>query len=151
VPVYVGLIDDFRQGVPVEVTRFGHDGGEAKFAASPVQAPPAADPLSSTADLYFRVANESQRLRPGERVAVSLPLNSSSEALVVPVNAILYDIHGGTWVYQKVGERRFRRARVFVERTTADFAILSRGLEVGTEVVVDGSAELFGTEFGTGK
>ncbi|MCA9199364.1 MAG: efflux RND transporter periplasmic adaptor subunit [Planctomycetales bacterium] len=151
VPVYVGLLDDLRHDGSVDVTRFGNDGQQEKISATPVQAPPAADPLSATADLYFSVQNAGRRFRPGERVAVSLPLDSASESIVVPVNSILYDIHGNTWVYEKRADRRFRRTRVLVERTTDEFAVLTRGLNEGTSVVVNGTAELFGTEFGTGK
>lgn len=151
VPVYVGLLDELRTDEPVSITFFGNDGGEAKFVAAPVKAPPAADPLSSTADLYYSIKNEGGRFRPGERVSVTLPMATQSEALVVPVNAILYDIHGSTWVYERVSDLRFRRARVLVQRTTKELAVLRSGLSEGTEIVVDGTAELFGTEFGTGK
>lgn len=151
VPVYVGLFDELEQEKPVELTLFGDNNKRTKFMAAPVAAPPAADPMSSTFDMYFSVNNEGGRFKPGERVNVSLPLNSAKQALVIPVNAILYDIHGNTWVYEKIATRVVRRARVFVQRTTNEFAILSGGLVEGSEVVVDGAAELFGTEFGTGK
>jgi len=151
VPVYVGLLDELLTDEPVTVTFFGDDRKQSRYTASPVTAPPAADPLSSTADLYYSVANDSGRFRPGERVSMTLPTSTPSEALVIPVNAILYDIHGSTWVYEKVGDRHFRRARVLLQRTTEEFAVINSGLSSGTEVVVDGAAELFGTEFGTGK
>ncbi|QDT66633.1 efflux RND transporter periplasmic adaptor subunit [Calycomorphotria hydatis] len=151
VPVYVGLLDELKSNEPAYVTFFGNDGKKSMFFANPVTAPPAADPLSSTVDLYYSLDNQNGRFRPGERVSVTLPMDTQSEALVVPASAILYDIHGSTWVYEKVSSLHFRRALVLVQRTTNDFAIINSGLSEGVEVVVNGTAELFGTEFGTGK
>lgn len=151
VPVYVGLLNELKIDKPVTVAFFGDDGRQLTYTANPVKAPPAADALSSTADLYYSINNDSGRFRPGERVSVTLPMDSQSEALVVPVNTIIYDIHGGTWVYVKVDDLHFRRSRVVVQRTTEEFAVINSGLSEGIEIVVDGAAELFGTEFGTGK
>lgn len=151
VPVYVGLLDELKTDAPVEITLFGDDGQPSKDLANPVEAPPAADPVSSTADLYYSIENQNGRFRPGQRVSVTLPMSTKTESLVIPVNALLYDIHGNTWVYERVADLRFRRSRVVVQRTTQEFAILAGGVDEGTEVVVDGAAELFGTEFGTGK
>ena len=54
-------------------------------------------------------------------------------------------------MYVKSGETEFRRERVAVAFTTDELAVLTLGPDVGTPVVVDGAAELFGTEFGAGK
>jgi multidrug efflux pump subunit AcrA (membrane-fusion protein) len=107
--------------------------------------------LSASADLYFEAANRDGKLNPGQRVGVELPLRGEREGLVVPAKAILYDIYGGTWVYEKTGEHAFQRQRILVEYTQEDLAILRKGPAAGTEVVVDGAAELYGTEFGSGK
>jgi hypothetical protein len=64
---------------------------------------------------------------------------------------VLRDIHGTAWVYVQSGEQEFRRQRVSVVFNTESLAVLSLGPEIGTPVVVDGAAELFGTEFGAGK
>ena len=95
--------------------------------------------------------NSGSRFRPGERVSVDIPIVGESESLVVPRAAVLLDIHGTAWVYVKSGEQQYQRARAAVRYTTPDLAVLSTGPDVGTEVVVDGAAELFGTEFGAGK
>ena len=80
-----------------------------------------------------------------------MPLRGETQSLVVPRAAILRDIHGNAWVYVNSASHEFRRHRVEVEFTTSELAVLSQGPEVGTPVVVDGVAELFGTEFGAGK
>ncbi len=82
---------------------------------------------------------------------MTLSLRSESTdgpELTVSRTALLYDVHGGTWVYEQLGTGVFARHRVEVERVAGDLAVLSRGPEPGTVVVVDGAAELYGTEFG---
>jgi cobalt-zinc-cadmium efflux system membrane fusion protein len=149
VPVYVGLLDRIRSDAAVQVR--SAVGQQRSVLAEPVQAPPQADPASFTADVFYRLDNSGGGLRPGQRVFVAVPLTGEEERLAVPANSVLYDIYGGTWVYRQVSALTFRRSRVVVGSTEAGFAMLSAGLETGAEVVVDGAAEVFGTEFGTGK
>jgi hypothetical protein len=101
-------------------------------------------------DLFFELS-EGAAFRPGERVTVQLPLASSADGLVVPDSAVVYDVHGATWVYEDLGRHVYARRRVEVARTVGDRAIISRGLSQGTRVVTVGTAELFGVEFGVGK
>ena len=101
--------------------------------------------------MYYEISNGNGKLSPGQRVGVTLPLITESNSLVVPWGAVLYDIHGTTWVYEKSAENVFRRRRVFVAYSHDNWAVLESGPPVGTEVVVHGVAELFGTEFGAGK
>lgn len=119
--------------------------------AKPIPAPPSADPLASTVDVFFEVENTSGKLHPGQRVGVRVPLKDTDESLVVPWAAVLRDIHGTAWVYEQVQTNEFRRRRVFVKYAAGEDAVLAAGPDVGTEIVTDGAAELFGTEFGTGK
>ncbi len=69
----------------------------------------------------------------------------------MPWSAVIHDIHGGTWVYERTGERTFVRRRVVVRFVTGPTAVLEGGPEVGTRVVTAGAAELFGTETGFSK
>ena len=149
VPVYPGL----AKQLSAESTAIVRDlsGREAGIQAKPVAAPPSADPLAATVDLFYELPNSDGRFRPGERVEVHLPIAGDAESLFIPRAAILRDIHGIAWVYVNSAEHTFERHRVEVHFTTKEEAILSRGPEVGMQVVVDGSAELFGTEFGAGK
>ena len=66
----------------------------------------------------------------------------------MPSAALLRDIYGGEWVYQKTAANTFVRQRVEVASESDGRALLARGLVSGAEVVTDGAAELFGTEFG---
>lgn len=160
VPVYVGQIDEIR--VDMEATVGMLDGtprgsgarkgsGVAGLQAIPVQAPPAADPTTASADLIYEVNNSQAILRPGERVGVTVTLQGEAESLVVPWTAVLHDIYGGTWVYEKIGDHDYRRARVQVRYVADGHAVLATGPKPGVEVIVDGAAEVFGTEFGGGK
>jgi membrane fusion protein, heavy metal efflux system len=121
------------------------------YPASPIDAPPTADSASSSADLYYEVSNLGLHLRPGQRVGVDLAMDQELDATLVPAASILYDIHGGTWVYTTKEPHRIVRQRVAVQWFDGEQAILQRGPAEGTMVVADGAAELFGTEFGTGK
>ncbi len=120
-------------------------------SAQPVSGPPTANALANTVDWYYAPPADTA-LRAGERVAVEIPaLEKSDEHLVVPFSAVLHDIHGGQWVYERAAEHSYTRRRIQVARLAGSDAVLASGPPAGTMVVTDGSAELFGTEFMTGK
>jgi multidrug efflux system membrane fusion protein len=119
--------------------------------AKPVIGPPTANALTNTIDWYYELPADTP-LRAGERIAVEISCtDSKQEALVIPFNAVLHDIHGGQWVYVKTGEHSYIRKRIQVARLASAEAVLFSGPPAGTHIVTDGSAELFGTEFMTGK
>ena len=150
VPVYAGDAAQFRNLTSVTVE--GVDGAGPARKAVRVPAPPSADPLAVTVDLYYELPNSDGQLRPGQRVSVQLPAPLKvRSSLQVPAAAILYDIHGGTWVYVAEPEHTYRRQRVEVLDTQGSSAFLARGLTRGALIVSSGAAELFGTEFGAGK
>jgi membrane fusion protein, heavy metal efflux system len=151
VPIYVGLLTEIE--LTAEAIVVGLDGRASLTPrkATPVAAPPTADPLSTTVDLYFTVDNANGRLRPGQRIGVDLSLKGQQEGFVVPAKSILYDIYGGTWVYIKSGDHAFERRRVLIRYTVDERVVLAKSPPVATQVVVDGAAELYGTEFGVGK
>jgi hypothetical protein len=90
-------------------------------------------------------------VQPGERVLARLIGRTRDTATVVPVSALLHDINGGTWVYEKTGDHVFSRRRIEVTHTAGNLAVLARGPQVGAIVVAVGAAELYGIEFGGGK
>lgn len=149
VPVYAGLVDEIDLNAVADGS--GLSAASEHFVATPIITPPTATALSASVDLYYSVENAASRFHPGERVTIHVPLKGETESLVIPRAAVLRDIFGTGWVYVQSGENVFRRERVAVTFTTNELAVLSLGPEVGTEVVVDGAAELFGTEFGAGK
>jgi len=122
-----------------------------KVAAKPISGPLTANALVNTIDWYYELPADTQ-YRAGERVVVEIPTDDSrQESLVIPFKAVLHDIHGGQWVYAQTGEHTYTRKRVQVARLFQGDAVLASGPPAGTKIVTDGSAELFGTEFMTGK
>lgn len=75
---------------------------------------------------------------------------AGSPQRVVPYSSLLYDPHGGTWIYTSPKPRSYIRAPVVVDRIEGDEVFLSDGPPVGTVVVSVGVAELYGTEFKVG-
>jgi RND family efflux transporter MFP subunit len=150
VPVYAGRQHSFAAGASARVRPLGAPGGAAR-TARPVSAPPTADPLAVTADLYFEMSNPDSRLRPGEKVDVTLSLQAREAALKVPAAAVLYDMHGGAWLYENTAPQVFVRRRIDVAQVQGETALLRAGPAPGARVVTAGAAELFGTEFGAGK
>jgi len=151
VPVYVGDLSliDRRQTARIHAIN-GMPGAKTR-AARPINAPPTANPLNDTADLYFELANTDGSLHPGQKLGVTLSENAVAKSLVVPWSAVLHDIHGGTWVYENTRPQQYVRRRVEVRRVIDSLAVLARGPDVGANVVTAGAAEIYGTEFGTGK
>jgi RND family efflux transporter MFP subunit len=149
VPIYAGQVHEIDRQRDASILGLSETG--SNHSAQPIKAPPTADPMAASVDLYYEVDNSDGRFRPGERVTVRIPLQGEEESLVIPRAAVLRDIHGTAWVYVRSGDNEFRRERVAVKFTTEKLAVLNLGPEVGTPVVVEGAAELFGTEFGAGK
>src|SRR6218665_1084570 len=152
VPLYAGDINRIEKNKSASVQLLSEFGGAAEtVAARAVQGPQTADPLNSSVDLYYEISNAGGRFRPGERVSVNVPYRGSSKGLVIPYSAIAYDINGNTWVYQQTDSLSYTRKRVELERVAGNDAIIRRGLSGGEKIVITGTAELFGTEFGGGK
>jgi RND family efflux transporter MFP subunit len=148
VPVYAGDARQIDNTQRVAVRRLGE--ANAPVPATRATAPLQGDPSAASVDVYYVLSGNSGTFRPGERVLVEIPLTTTEQGLVVPDTAVLYDIHGATWVYEDLGGNAYARRRIEVARPAADRAVVSRGLTDGVKVVTAGAAELFGTEFGSG-
>ena len=151
VPVYVGALDNIDMEKPAVIQNLADLNGVAIHSANPIKAPLSADTQSSTADLYYQLSNTNAEFRPGQKVSVRLSLKDLENNLVVPYSALLYDMYGSAWIYENTEPLTYVRRRVDVHHVQDNYAVLSRGLTAGVEVVTAGAAELFGTEFGVGK
>ena len=151
VPVYVGDLPDLDLSEAALVGGLGGEPNAALRPAEPVSGPPSASAHAATADLFYEIENADGRLRPGQKVGVTLSMRDPVRSLVVPWQAVLYDAHGGAWVYEQTKERVYTRRRVQVRYVVDSVAALARGPARGAKIVTAGAAELFGTEFGTGK
>ncbi|NNE01470.1 MAG: efflux RND transporter periplasmic adaptor subunit [Pirellulaceae bacterium] len=150
VPVYVGNWREIDTSKPAQVTEFGNASGVEAQSAKYVSAPPSADALAATVNLFYELDNSDGRLYPGQRLSVLLPLTTSGEKLIVPYRGVLYDVQGDSWVYVQQSANRYARQRISIDYVDGEHAIVLRGVQPGQKVVTDGAAELFGTEFGVG-
>ena len=149
VAVYSGESTLLDTNAAANISALGSPG--TSQSAPPVTGPPTANALTNTVDWYYTLPPDT-KLRSGERVAVEIAtLDSKIESLVLPFHAVLHDIHGGQWVYAQTAPHTYTRRRIQVTRLAGSEAVLSSGPPAGTLIVTDGSAELFGTEFMTGK
>ena len=121
------------------------------LSAKPAVAPPSANPLTATVDLFYELANGDGKLTPGQRLAVTLPLTDAKVGLTVPWSAVVFDVNGGTWVYERTDSRRYVRRRVVVSYTFGTDAVLTGGPAAGVGIVTRGTQQLFGAETGFGK
>jgi len=151
VPVYAGELQRIDPARPAWVGNLGGAKGDPGREARPIHAPPSADPVASSVDLFFELDNEDHRFRLGERVSVNLTLKAIEDSLVVPWSSVIIDIQGGTWVYENAAAHRFVRRRVQVRRVMGGVAVLASGPAVGASIVTEGAPELFGTEVGFSK
>jgi multidrug efflux pump subunit AcrA (membrane-fusion protein) len=97
VPVYVGEAGEVCAELPARA-----EGLELQ----PIAAPPTADPLGVTLDLYYAVDNPSGRLIPDQSLLVELTLKTPAEEDTVPSSALVRDTSGGTWIYARTGPGR---------------------------------------------
>lgn len=151
VPVYVGDLTKLDIDADAGIANLGAPQATPTKPARRAEAPPSADSLAVTADLFYEVENKDGALRPGQRVTVFVPLKVAAQGLVVPRSAIVSDFHGDAWVYENLKPHAFARRRVQVDRVIDDLAILASGPPVGTKVAIKGVAELFGTDMGFSK
>ncbi len=148
VPVFGSDVRAIDRARPAMIRPLG-DAAATPQSARPVSAPPSANAVAGTVDLFYALDNRARTWRVGQRVAVALPMGGAMQGLAVPTAAIVRDINGGEWVYRKTAPDSYLRQRIEVASVSGDTALLARGLERGAEIVTDGAAELFGTEFGT--
>ena len=70
--------------------------------------------------------------------------------MIAPYAAVFYDVAGVAWVYTNPQPLVFLRHKVTVEQIKAANAYLTDGPAAGTQVVIVGVSELYGTEKGVG-
>ncbi len=148
VPVFAGDLPEIDASRPVVAARLGQEVSGPWREVRRVTGPPAANSSAASVDLFFEVSGSGLgATRPGERLSVQLPLKATSRGIVIPRGAVVYDINGGTWVYEDRGRNRFARQRVELGGPAGRGVVVMRGLAEGMTIVTVGAAELYGTEF----
>lgn len=151
VTIPVGDLEDIARDGDAQVGSLSASSAEATQTAMPVSAPPLANPLAFTMDLLYVLHNSGEEAIPGKRVGVLTPVKVSTDSLVVPSGAIVYDALGGSWIYEETAPLTYNRKRVTVSYNTDKEAVLSSSPAEGTSVVTIGAQALFGAETGTMK
>ena len=152
VPVYVGQLRGIDTGQTATIREFGQADMSKGDTVTPIIAPPSANPAAATVDLFYELKSPEAWIRPGHKVAVTMPLHTDASYRVVPWSAVVFDIYGGGWVCKRTAPQTYIRQRVeveFVDKTGDEaLAVLRRGPEAGAEIVTVGASELFSTEIG---
>ena len=91
-----------------------------------------------------------QRAYERTDVLVTQVKRDSQGRMVVPYSSIIYDPHGGTWVYTVPKELTFVRHKITIDDILGDDVFLTEGPAAGTTVASQGVAEIYGTEFEVG-
>jgi hypothetical protein len=153
--VRVSLTQEMQQmvdrSVPVYVVLEDDDEGE-DMIGEPDDGQVDDDAENNFTSIYYKVTNPQKEIFLGQRLLVKIPLVGNGELhKIVPFAAVIYGVHGETWVYTNPEPLVYIREPVVIDFIQDDWAILSEGPEIGTAVVTLGVAELFGAETGVSK
>ena len=150
VPIPVGDWSRIDRAGDALIGNLGTRDVRSNRPAESIAGPKTANPDAGSIDAYYELENDGS-FQPGERLGASLPTTAQADGLVIPRSAVMIDLNGGDWVYERVGDQTFSRRRVEVSNATESDVLIRRGLQPGAPVVVTGATELFGVEFGAGK
>jgi hypothetical protein len=130
--------------------------GKAEYGEVSQQGPAQVAPLQGNSDINRVTLTPQAASKLGVKTAaVSAPAMpaatdgaTAAPETSVPIDAVIYDKDGKTWVYVVDGTRSFERQAVSVARVDGDTAVLSSGPKPGVQVVTVGAQELLGAELG---
>jgi hypothetical protein len=98
-----------------------------------------------TADAAERIGLQTGTVRARSAAATG---HAAAGTLSVPLDAVLYDKDGVTWVYVSTDALAFQREKVTISGVDGELAVLTSGPAAGTAVVTVGAPELLGAEDG---
>jgi hypothetical protein len=136
---------------PAIVLPLGREDHRSRIRARPVEDPIRFGLYAMPGTMYYETKTSAAALVVPQLVFVELALSGGESKRVVPYSAVLYDPHGGEWVYTSPEPRVFVRQPIHIENVVGDDVVLVDGPPEGTAVVTVGAAELYGAEFGVGK
>jgi len=148
-PIYVTfMVPEQNLGT---IKRFAGTGKLAVQAVIPNESKPAmgrlsfidntVDQTTGTIKLKGEFANTDRKLWPGQFVNVSLTLNTQSNAIVVPSQAI-QNGQQGQFVFVIKPDMTVDARPVVVNRTASGQSVVDKGLTPGERVVTDGQLKL---------
>jgi hypothetical protein len=91
-------------------------------------------------------------LAKDQMLRVLVPLGERQTESVVPYAAVVYDVHGGAWIYLELptnsaGKHVFERRRVELGASSGEGVAIRPSCKPGERVVVTGAGALFSREF----
>ena len=143
----VGDMNDIQRNAPVQIGSLSARTNQQPEMAYPVSAPPSANPLLGTVDVFYAMAGDNN-LVPGQRVGVTISLKAQENAMTIPWSAIIFDIYGSAWVYEWNAVHSYKRHRVEIGHTVGNEVVVNKGLSPNMKLVVIGAQEIFGAETG---
>ncbi len=103
---------------------------------------PAADPNSTTVEVWVRAANPAGTLKPGTTATVSITVATVADALVVPAAALLSAEEGATIVMVVGADSVAQQRKINVGVRQGDQVQVTSGLKPGEKVVTVGGIGL---------
>lgn len=101
------------------------------------------EPVEGTEDRFRVILTDEAAAHVGIE---TVPVEQRRSKLVVPYDAVFLDAYGEFWVYTNPEPLEYVRAPIDIARETSDHAFLVDGPPAGTQVVVVGVPELYGSE-----
>ncbi len=116
--------------------------GSREFPGQVVVVSPATDPNSATLQVWIRIVNPGEILKPGTTVHASIDTETIKNAMLVPVAAILPGEEGGTAVLVVTPDNIVHRRGVQVGVRQGDKVQIINGVLPREDVVVSGGMGL---------
>jgi multidrug efflux system membrane fusion protein len=126
-PVTVNVLAQGDKGAPIA--------GKIAFFDNTI------DSTSGTINVRSTFDNADQRLWPGQFVNVSVQVRTDPTALVIPPAAVQVG-QNGTYVFVIKDDNTAEARNVTVDRTVRGASVVSKGLQPGDKVVIDGQLRL---------
>jgi len=138
-----------RANVPVKEAESIRVGRPARIAGPEGDLPgtvtvvsPAVDPSTTTVEVWVKLANPGERLKPGGTVHVSIIADTIQNAIVVPASALLYSDTGGAKVMAISSDNTAHERMVSLGIRQGERVQILGGVQEGEQVVVSGGLGL---------
>jgi HlyD family secretion protein len=138
-----------RANVPVkeaEAIRVGRpariSGPEGDLPGTVTVVSPAVDPSTTTVEVWVRLANPGERLKPGGTVHVAIVAETIQNTMIVPASALLYSDTGGQKVMVISSDNVAHERMVSMGVRQGDRVQILGGVQEGDRVVVSGGLGL---------
>jgi multidrug efflux pump subunit AcrA (membrane-fusion protein) len=116
--------------------------GANSTAGKVIVVSPAADPSSTTVQVWVELSNPGGKWRPGTSVRVSIVAGTIKDALVIPASALLSSDEGGESVFVAGPDSVVHERKVNIGIRQGDQVQILDGLSTGDQVVTTGGLGL---------